>query len=634
MLDLVTIGRSSVDLYGQQIGAPLEDMASFSKAVGGCPANIAIGAARLGLRTGLITRVGDEQFGRFIRAQLQREGVDTDGVHTDSARLTALAFVGVRDASSFPLLFYRADCADAALDTSDIDAALLADTSALVVTGTHFARAESAAAQSLAIRLVRERPEPGRVVLDIDYRPNLWGLAGHSEGEARYVRSSVVTLALADILPQCHLIVGTEEELHIAGGDEDSLAALRAIRAASPSALIVCKRGPMGCVVFPGAIPDSLDAGIQGPGFPVELYNTLGAGDAFLSGFLRGWLRGEPLETCAAYANACGAIAVSRLLCSPEYPTWPELQSFLRHGSAHRALRHDPNLTHLHWATTRPAQPTPIMALACDHRVQIEALADAAGAAPERIAGFKRLVVAAAVRVAAGRAGFGVFLDGGHGREALFDASHAGLWVARPIEQTGSRPLEFEHGGSLGARLLEFPAEQVVKCLCLMHPDDGSALRERQEQQLLRAQDACRRLRRDLLIEIIAGRHGPLEADTVPRVLTRLYDIGVRPDWWKLEPQRDAAAWAAIGAVIEACDPHCRGIVLLGLEAPEAALIEAFRASTATPWVRGFAIGRTIWVDPARDWFAGRINDAAAIEAMAQTFSRLVAAWQAREEAA
>ena len=115
------------------------------------------------------------------------------------------------------------------------------------------------------------------------------------------------------------------------------------------------KRGPMGCVVFPGAIPASLEAGRQGPGFPVEVYNVLGAGDAFMSGFLRGWLRDEPLETCCAYANANGAFAVSRLLCSAEYPTWAELSRFLKRGSPHRALRRDETLNHIHWATTRRA---------------------------------------------------------------------------------------------------------------------------------------------------------------------------------------------------------------------------------------------------------------------------------------
>src|SRR5262245_25243243 len=145
-LDLITIGRASVDLYGQQIGGRLEDMASFAKSVGGCPTNIAIGAARLGLKTALITRVGDEAMGRFIREQLTREGVETRGVATDPKRLTALVILGVRDQTTFPLIFYREDCADAALDESDIDPAFIESAAAIVVTGTHFARANSDAA--------------------------------------------------------------------------------------------------------------------------------------------------------------------------------------------------------------------------------------------------------------------------------------------------------------------------------------------------------------------------------------------------------------------------------------------------------------------------------------------------------
>ncbi len=632
-LDVITIGRSSVDLYGQQIGGRLEDMASFSKAVGGCPANIAIGTARLGLRSGIVTRVGDEHFGRFIRERMAREGVATDGIHTDIGRLTALAILGVRDSESFPLIFYRTDCADAALDESDIDEAFIRSARAIVVTGTHFARPHSAAAQQRAMRLMRDNG--GRVVVDIDYRPNLWGLAGHGAGESRYVRSGAVSQLLATFLPECDLIVGTEEELHIAAGAEDTLDAVRRIRALAPAATIVCKRGPMGCIVFDGAIPTSLEDGIKGPGFPVEVYNTLGAGDAFMSGFLRGWLRDEPLETCCAYANACGAFAVSRLLCSPESPSFAELEFFLREGSRLRQLRHDERLNQLHWATaTRPPAPATIVALACDHRMQLEAVATEAGVAFDRIAAFKVLAVEAALRVAAGRAGFGMFLDGRYGHEALFRASHAGLWTARPIERNGSRPLEFEGGphgdqpGSLGAALVEWPASQVVKCLCFFHPDDDAALQRQQDQQLLRAQDACRRLNRELLVEIIAGKHGALADDTLPRVLEHLYGIGLRPDWWKLEPQRGTAAWERIAAVVAAYDPGCCGIVMLGLEAPAAELIEAFAAAAPVPLVKGFAIGRTIFVDAARAWMGDRMTDAQAVDMMAGRFAELVAAWE------
>ncbi|TIV06319.1 MAG: DUF2090 domain-containing protein, partial [Mesorhizobium sp.] len=134
-----------------------------------------------------------------------------------------------------------------------------------------------------------------------------------------------------------------------------------------------------GCIVYDGPISDDLEDGIVGKGFPIEIYNVLGAGDAFMSGFLRGWLGGESFATAATWANACGAFAVSRLLCAPEYPTFEELQFFLKHGSKHLALRKDEAINHIHWATTRRRDIPSLMALACDHRVQLEDVAARVG---------------------------------------------------------------------------------------------------------------------------------------------------------------------------------------------------------------------------------------------------------------
>ncbi len=213
----------------------------------------------------------------------------------------------------------------------------------------------------------------------------------------------------------------------------------------------------MGCIVYDGAIPDDLEQGIVGKGFPIEVYNVLGAGDAFMSGFLRGWLRGEPHATSATWANACGAFAVSRLLCAPEIPTWEELQYFLEHGSPHRALRRDEDINHIHWATTRRGAWPELRALAIDHRVQLE---DLAGNEPERLAripAFKRLAVKAAARVANGRPGFGMLLDDKHGREALFDAAKepASGWASRSRSRARARSASssgriWEAGSSTG----------------------------------------------------------------------------------------------------------------------------------------------------------------------------------------
>ena len=624
-LDVVTIGRSSVDLYGKQIGSRLEDISSFAKSVGGCPSNIAIGAVRLGLRAAVITGVGDEQMGRFILEQLAREGVVTAGVKIDRQRLTALVLLSVENDTTFPLIFYRENCADMAIGEADIDAALVTSASAVLVTGTHFSKSGTDAAQRKAIAIARAAGR--KVVFDIDYRPNLWGLAGHAAGEERFIKSDRVSEHLQTVLADCDLIVGTEEEMLIASGTDDALAAVRRVRALS-AATIVLKRGPMGCVVFPGAIPERLDEGIVGKGFPIEVHNVLGAGDAFMAGFLRGWLRGEPLEVCATYANACGAFAVSRLLCSPEYPTWVELAWFLEHGSRHHALRHDATINHIHWATTRRPQPEALMALAIDHRSQLEATADRVGAPRERISQFKRLAVAAAAEVAGGKPGYGVLLDETYGREALFDAARLPFWIGRPVELPGSRPLRFEFTQDIGDRLAEWPVTHTIKCLAFFHPDDPGDLRREQTATLQTLHEAARANGLELLVEIIASRAGALDDHTTARVLDALYAAGIKPDWWKLEPQPSPAAWRAVEASIAGNDPWCRGVVLLGLEAPESELQAAFAHCAGAPMVKGFAVGRTIFNDAAEKWLGGRIDDQAAIADMAERFARLTRAWQ------
>jgi len=580
---------------------------------------MAIGTARLGLKSALITRVGDEQMGRYVLEQMRREGVALEGIRTDPQRLTALVLLAVEDEGVSPHIFYRTDCADMALAEEDIDEAFVASAGAVVVTGTHFSRPNSEAAQRKAMRIAKKNGR--KVAFDIDYRPTLWGLTGHAAGFERYVKSDQVSRKIKTLLGDCDLIVGTEEEVMIAGGADTPLEALKAIRALS-KAVIVLKRGPMGCVVYDKEIT-SLEDGIVGRGFPIEVYNVLGAGDAFMSGFLRGWLKGEPLATAATWANACGAFAVSRLLCSPEYPTWAELNHFLKHGSAQRALRKDAALSHIHIATTRRPQAETLVALAIDHRAQLEAVAERHGAPRERIDQFKVLAVDAALRVAQGRPGFGMLLDSTYGQKALYKAAKAGLWLARPVETPGSRPLDLEP-----FNLAEWPVTHTVKCLCFYHPDDGEELKARQERELLRVHHAARSAGRELLIEIIAGKHGALADNTVAAVLARLYALGIKPDWWKLEPQKSAAAWQAIQSAIEKHDPYCRGVVMLGLEAPQSELAAAFRLASATKLVRGFAVGRTIFADAADRWLSGKMTDEAAVADMAARFESLVSAWE------
>lgn len=628
-LDVITIGRASVDLYGTQIGGRLEDMGSFQKYIGGSPTNMAAGTARLGLKSAVITRVGDEHFGRFIREELAKEGVDVRGVITDPERLTALAILGIRDEEQFPLLFYRENCADMALCEDDIDEGFIAQSRAVVATGTHLSHPRTRAAVIKALNLARKHG--ARTALDVDYRPNLWGLSGHDDGENRFIASAEVTAQLQDTLPLFDLIVGTEEEFHIAGGTIDTIAALRAVRAFT-DATLVCKRGPMGAVAFTGAIPDTLDDGEAGPGFAIEVFNVLGAGDGFISGLLRGWLDNEPWVKALEYANACGALAVSRHGCAPSYPSWAELQFFLQRGIIRPDLRNDRELEQIHWATNRHGDWPEMRVFAFDHRIQFEQMD---GATPEKIGRFKELCLQAALDVRDGRSGYGILCDDRLGRRALQAASGSGLWIGRPTERPGSRPLEFEAdlGEDLGG-LHEWPLENVVKVLCFCHPDDEVGLRDRQEANIKRLFIAAHRHRLEMLLEVIPSRVGPVDDETTAALIQRFYEIGVYPDWWKLEPMKTEAAWHNVVTAIEENDPNTRGIVVLGLAAEEKELEESFRVAARQPLVRGFAVGRTIFAEPAQQWLAGEIDDDTAIAEMKDRFGRLAQVWDTARSAA
>jgi 5-dehydro-2-deoxygluconokinase len=621
-LDLITIGRSSVDLYGDQIGGRLEDMGSFSKYIGGSPTNIAAGTARLGLKSAVITAVGDEHMGRFIKEQLQREGVDVRGIKTDPERLTALVILGIRDDAQFPLIFYRENCADMGLSEADIDEDFIAEARAVLATGTHLSHPRTESAVVKALELGRKHGT--RTALDIDYRPNLWGVAGHGEGESRFVESEAVTNKPQSTLHLFDLIVGTEEEFHIAGGSTDTIEALRAVRTVSAATLIL-KRGAAGAVAFEGEIPASLDGGQTGPGFPIEVFNVLGAGDGFFSGLLKGWLEDADWPTALKYANACGAFAVSRHGCAPAYPSLTELEFFLRRGIERPDLRHDAELEQVHWATNRAGDWSKMRVFAFDHRLQFEEMA---GATPEKIGAFKQLCLDAALEVRDGRPGYGILCDNRLGRAALHRASGSGLWIGRPTELPGSRPLRFEPelGDDLG-QLREWARENVIKTLCFCHPDDPTEMRAEQEATVRRLFTAGRRNGLEFLLEIIPSKVDDVDDRTTATLIRQFYDAGVYPDWWKLEPLRSEAAWTNAIAAIEERDPHTRGVLVLGLDAPEDALRASFAVAASFPLVKGFAVGRTIFGDVARAWMKGEADDAEAVAGMAERYRRLCEIW-------
>jgi 5-dehydro-2-deoxygluconokinase len=624
--DLVCIGRTSVDLYAEQDGSKLEDVQSFRKYVGGSATNIAVGTARLGVKSAMLTRVGDEQMGRFVRKTLAENGVDVSQVRSDPEKLTPYVLLAVRAIEDFPRLFAYGDAADLAIEEGDVDPEFISSSKALLVTGTPLSRPKARAASVKAIEAARRGGT--KVAFDLDYRPVFWGVASHEQGGEMFVASEEVTEVYRSVLPDCDLVVGTEEEVRIAGGSTDTREALLSIRGLS-DATVVLKVGAMGAIVFPGPIPENLEDGVRVPGFPVEVFNSVGAGDAFMSGFLSGWLREERLEGCLRLGNACGAIVVSRHGCSPAMPTTEELEYFLGLEEKPRRLRDDAWLEHLHRATTRN-DPRELRILAVDHRWQLEEAADELGVDRGRLRELKVLLGRAFRRVAEEDEAAGVLIDDVYGDRALAELTGSGAWISRAVEVAKSRPVEFVGGPNPAATLRAWPEEHVVKCNLYMHPDDDGEMREIQEQRVLRLYDACLVNDRRLLLEVQASPGTTYDGDSVARLLGRFYEIGVRPEWWKIPPNPDPAVWARIGDVVREHDPYCAGLLVLGQAMEEERLAESFAAAASEPLCRGFAIGRSIYGEPARRWLAGEIGDEELVSSVAQRYGRMNALWQSR----
>jgi 5-dehydro-2-deoxygluconokinase len=308
--DVLAMGRSSIDLYAHQIGVPLPDVTSFDAYVGGCPTNISVGARRLGLRSALLTAVGDDQVGDFVLKFLEREGVDTRFIPHKPGHRTSAVIMSIQPPDRFPLTFYRDNCADRELTVSDVDHAPIADAAILVVSGTGLSHEPSRSATMYAAARAQARSRS--VIVDIDYRPDQW------------VDRTTFASAMQSLLRHAHIALGTEEEIAAAvdgAAPIDQMAGL--VLDGGPETLVV-KRGSAGSRVY---TRDGSRVDI--PPFEIEVLNVLGAGDAFASGFIYGLRQGWELARAARIGNATGAIVVTRHGCANFMPTWAEVESFV-----------------------------------------------------------------------------------------------------------------------------------------------------------------------------------------------------------------------------------------------------------------------------------------------------------------
>ena len=337
LYDLITIGRCSMDLFSRDIGAPFPEITGFDAHIGGSPTNIAVAASRLGLRTALLTAVAPDPVGDFVLAHLVREGVDADFIPRKPGTRTGLAVVGVEPPDRFPLVFYRDNPADIQLDIDDVAAAPLTQTRALLLSGTALSRGPCRDATLFAA----EQAHAAGVTtyLDLDLRPDQWT---HPRAYGANIRR---------LLPLVDVVIGTEEETYAAlGSDPETVFLRRPLSAEQMSELegaaleflassnrrtLILKRGARGASVYASG-----EQVIQAAGFPVQVLNTVGAGDAFAGGFLYGRCQGWDWHASARMGNACGALVVTRHGCAAAMPRLREVETFVAdHGGLEGVVR-------------------------------------------------------------------------------------------------------------------------------------------------------------------------------------------------------------------------------------------------------------------------------------------------------
>jgi 5-dehydro-2-deoxygluconokinase len=316
-----------MDLYSNDVGVDFVHIKSFAAYVGGSPTNMSVGCCRLGLKSALLTAFGEDPVGDFVVHFLTEEGVNIRYSPRKPGRHTSLVVLGIEPPDKFPLVFYRDNCADIALDIDDVLAAPITDSRVFQFAGTNLSREPSRSATLYAADLAQKAGTS--VVLDLDFRPDQWH---DPRAYGATVRSALHSVDIimgtedeinAAMLTDPHAVRLTHSQVTDARVIGDTAEHVYALMEAGPS-VVLEKRGKHGC-----RIHQRDNAALDAPGFPVTVQNILGAGDAFGAGFLYGYVKGWDLWKAARLGNACGAMVVSRHGCSISMPFWEEVMAFV-----------------------------------------------------------------------------------------------------------------------------------------------------------------------------------------------------------------------------------------------------------------------------------------------------------------
>lgn len=598
-VEILSLGRTYVNLESEQIGCSLKTAQSFKKAISGTVTLVSIGLARLGRYCALLSKIGSDLLGEYIKETLAAEKIDPTLLLTDPSHATLIGLNNTAFYEHHSLL---------ELQENDIDPKMIGHAKALFLTTELFFDKTSQPAARKAI--IAAKDNQTKIILALE----LWPTLGHTCPSSQ---------SLETILPFCNLIFGYEEEFQAFANTRNTYKALIHLRKLTDATIVIkCAKESY---VFEDAITDHWKLLPRHAQLDLTQFASLHEYAAFIAGFIDVWLKREPPANALKQAILCQQLTET----TPQHLGLPT-EKMLRHKELKE--KKPAYFKHLHYTSTRHISATPQCLLSFGYHSQWQKIASSFNASEDMIQKAKALIMQSLCSLNEQQTPIGLIVDENPGNELIRIPIPSQAMFARSIELENEIPLRFATTQDFSHTLLKWPSEHIAKISITYHPDDKYVTRAEQEAMLLSLYQACHDTNHALLVDIITlSTNSLITASTLSHIMQRFYELGIYPDWWQFASPADQRSWDSIHRVIEDHDPDCLGVFI---QMPTIAIDQIniiLDQIIKQPLCKGVVIGKTLIQPALEQWLSQKIADHIFIEQIKPLFQQITALWQSKK---
>ncbi|MGE3318913.1 MAG: PfkB family carbohydrate kinase [Candidatus Berkiella sp.] len=588
LFDIVVLGPSHVQLQGEQQGSTLKSMLSFQKSIGKGAPSIAIGLARLALKSALISSVGEDAMGQFILETLQDEGVDVSQTNTAKDYLTPLV---MQNNDADQMITY-ASLAPSDSTTKELNENFINKSRALLILSTWLQNASNIS--NLLETIQKAKEHQVKIILQVNQLPK---------------RNEKDPFDMSSLFALCDVIIGEELDYLQLSNAENIDSALTSFSQLTTALLVV--KGKQACYV---------PSVCQHRGFSevnkVDIH-------ACTTGFLAAWLHEKTLEQCAEAANACE----THTELNGSSPSLDTLNFFISHqNKVFARIIQSPFFANLCYSSVQKRLKKPLFLINLGNNELWRKMAEPYGAKEETVNLAKQYVSEAISQAFEKSPAAGIILED----ETTFSYkpwSTKLSWLARSLEKPGEVPLQFIHDSELTSILTHWPKHHVAKVSVTYHPDDRYSLRGQQESLLAQLHSVCRNTKNALLIDLIMPMNSLITAKTHAHIMQRFYELGIYPDYWQMSLPRDQRTWENIYTTIQDGAPFCQGIFINAISASLDQLPTLIEIAGKEKLCLGLVTGRALFQNTVEQWFAKKIDDPMLVESLSDNLRNMAALW-------